>query len=194
MMTPMRGFTLIETLVAVTLLATTIVLPYHAIQRSLIATYTSRDDLIASALAQEAVEYVRALRDSNYLYNSGRENIPRSWLYGVDGTDGSANCKLSNTTNKNNKCMLDPTKTTAVTVCPSGGCNTTLYLSTTNLYNQASSGTQTKFIRYFQLSCIDGTTSCNLENEREVRITATVTWNYHGLQTVTITDVLSNWL
>lgn len=186
-MTPMRGFTLVETLVAVSLLAITIVLPYYAIQRSLVATYTARDELIASALAQEAVEYVRALRDTNYLYNSDQGNIPRSWLYGVDGSSGSVNCR-------NNKCTLDPTKTTAIAACPTAsGCTSRLYLSTTNLYNQASSGTQTKFIRYFQLSCLDGT-SCDLSNARDVRVTATVTWNYHGTQTVTVTDVLSNWL
>lgn len=185
-MTPTRGFTLIETLVAVTLLATTIVLPYYAIQRSLVATYTARDELIASALAQEAIEYVRAVRDSNYLYNEDRGNIARSWLYGVDGTSGSPNCM-------NRKCTLDATKTTPIATCGQSSCTQKLYLSTTNLYNQSSSGTQTRFTRYFQLSCVDGS-NCNLSNANEVRITATVTWNYHGTQTIVLTDVLANWL
>lgn len=183
-----RGFTLIETLVAVTLLATTIVLPYYAIQRSLVATYTARDELIASSLAQEAIEYVRAVRDSNYLYSAATSNTSRSWLYGIDGTSASPNCKTY-------RCTLDPTSSTPIRACfTNTACSSKLYLSTTNLYNQASSGTQTRFSRTFQLTCADGTTTCNLQNAREVRVTATVTWNYHGMQSVVVTDVLSNWL
>lgn len=175
----MRGFTLIETMVAVSLLAITIVLPYYAIQRSLIATYNARDELIASALAQEAIEYVRGVRDSNYLYELNNGSISRSWLYGVDGTNSSPNCLTNN-------CQLDASRNTPVTICPTLGCTAKLYLSTTNLYNQTSSGTQTKFVRYIRLKGT-GTTG-------EVSVTAVVTWESHGTQVVTISEVLRDWL
>lgn len=179
-MTTMRAFTLIETLVAVTLLATTIVLPFVAIQRSLVATYATRDETIATALASEAIEYVRSVRDSNYLMNLKRPGSNRTWLYGFDGSPGSVNCFAPS------RCMVDATRNSPVMLCPASGCATPLYLSSQNLYNQANSGTPSLYIRSVQFTQITAT---------EVRVTATVTWQDHGqVQSVTVTDVLSNWL
>lgn len=177
-----RGFTLIETLVAVALLATTIVLPYYAIQRSLYATYSARDDLVASTLAQEAVEYVRSIRDSNYIYNLRNPSTPKPWLAGLDTTAGGRNCFAPA------RCTVDVTKSTpsaALSQCPVSGCTAKLYLSTTGFYNMDSSGTGTRFIRYIQLTSTSA---------REVKVTSTVTWFYHGTHTVTITDIIQDWL
>lgn len=175
-----QGFTLVETMVAVSLLAVTIVLPYFAIQRSLVATYTARDELIASALAQEAIEYVHTVRDNNYLYNLKSGSIPRSWLYGVDGTNSSPNCLTNN-------CQLDASRNSPVTICPAVGCTAKLYVSSTNLYNQLSSGTQTKYVRYIRLK--------NTGTTGEVTVTAEVSWTDRGgTQVVSITEVLRDWL
>lgn len=178
-MNSMRGFTLIETLVAVVLLSVTIVLPFVAIQRSLIATRITRDDTIATALASEAVEYVRSVRDSNYLVNLKHPGSGRSWLYGFDGSPGSVNCFSPS------RCMVDATRNSPILLCPGSGC-TPLYLSSGNLYNQAGSGEATIYTRSVQLTQITAT---------EVRVVATVTWRDRGqTRTVTVTDVLSNWL
>ena len=99
-----RGFTLVETLVAITIIALAIVGPLYAVQQSLNVSRVSRDQLVASALAQEAVEYVRSIRDGNYLYNL-RTGAARSWLYGIDGTAGSTNCSIA-------RCVVDPTQNT----------------------------------------------------------------------------------
>lgn len=176
------GFTLIETLVAVALLAVTIVLPYHAIQRSLYATYSARDDLVASTLAQEAIEYVRSIRDNNYIYNLRNPSTPKPWLAGLDTSAGGRNCFAPA------RCTVDVTKSTPATAlaqCPVGGCTAKLYLSPTGFYNMSSTGTATRFIRYIQLT----TTSAH-----EVKVTSTVTWFYHGTHTVTITDIIHDWL
>jgi prepilin-type N-terminal cleavage/methylation domain-containing protein len=62
-----RGMTLVETLVAVSILAVAIVAPMTLTMRSLSAAYYARDQVIASNLAQEAIEAVRAVRDQNIL-------------------------------------------------------------------------------------------------------------------------------
>lgn len=188
MNTTPSGFTLVETLVAVLLLTSTIILPYYAIQRSLTATFTARDDLIANALAQEAIEYVRGVRDNNYL--SGRP--AEDWLFGLDGgSAGERNCLGTN------YCSVDATRGTdvalAVQQCPSVGAgqtpcgSTPLYLSATGLYTQQTTGTRTRFVRYMNLSSVPG-------NPNAIKVTATVVWVYRGTRTVTTSVVLTNWL
>lgn len=182
------GFTLVETLVAVLLLTMTIILPYYAIQRSLTATFSARDDLIASSLAQEAIEYVRGVRDNNYLL--GRTGA--DWLYGLDGGSAERNCVSV-------PCSVDATRGSdvnlAVQQClvQSGQIpcyNVPLYLSaSTNLYTHQVSGTRSPYVRYVQLEKI------SVQGQEDaVKVTATVTWVYHGTHTVTVTDILTNWI
>ncbi len=62
-----EGFTLLETLVAVSIVTIAIVAPMSLASQSLTASYYARDQLIASQLAQEAIEVVRHIRDGNIL-------------------------------------------------------------------------------------------------------------------------------
>jgi prepilin-type N-terminal cleavage/methylation domain-containing protein len=65
-----RGFTLIETLVAVTLLVVAIVAPMSLVSQSLTSAFYARDQVAAYSLAQEGIEAVRAVRDGNILNNA----------------------------------------------------------------------------------------------------------------------------
>lgn len=174
-----RGFTLVETLVAITVIMTAIAGPLYAMQQTLKMSQSSRDQLVASSLAQEGVEFVRAIRDNNYLYNNylyvigtGQE---RSWLFGIDGTDSSTNCITAN-------CVVDPTQNVVSrTIEP-------LYLSTTGLYNQKATGAVTPFTRTVRITRIGGTMT-------EVSVVVQVSWESRGTaQNVTITDHLHDWL
>ena len=61
------GFTLIETLVAISLLSIAIVAPMALTAQSLATAYYARDQITAFYLAQEAIEAVRAIRDAQIL-------------------------------------------------------------------------------------------------------------------------------
>jgi Tfp pilus assembly protein PilV len=173
----LKSFTLIETLIAIAVVTLAIVGPFHIAQSVLQTSYTARDELIASALGQEAMEYVRNVRDSNFVYNV-HNGASRAWLYGLDGSTGP-DCYT-------HACVVDPGQQTTID-CGSTSCAARpLYLSSTNLYNQSTSGTQTRFTRTVRLTQISTT---------ETQVTVTVSWLTHGATyTVTLTENLRNWL
>src|SRR3989344_5249811 len=60
--TSQNGFTLIETLVAVSLLSIAVVAPMTLASKSLSTAYYPRDQITAFYLAQEAIETLRSIR------------------------------------------------------------------------------------------------------------------------------------
>src|SRR5665213_1019796 len=62
-----RGFTLVETLAAISLITIAIVAPMALTVQSLQAAYYARDQITASNLAQEGIEAIRSVRDGNIL-------------------------------------------------------------------------------------------------------------------------------
>lgn len=62
-----RGFTLVETLVAIAILLIAVVGPISLIGDALHKLYYAKDQMIAINLAQEGIEVVRQKRDSNML-------------------------------------------------------------------------------------------------------------------------------
>ncbi len=175
-----RGFTLIETMIAIAIISIAIVGPLYAIQQGLTASYGARDKLIASGLAQEGVEFVRGVRDGNYLYNTANPGSPRSWLYGLDGTGNLTNCASGNS------CVVDAYYNT---VAPCSGACTVLKILSTGLYNQgAVSGVNvvTKFTRTVQLVGI---------NSHETRVIVTVSWSTGQLtKNVVVSENMQDWL
>src|SRR5512146_2123672 len=79
------GFTLIETMVAVLLLAIAIAGPLTIASKGLSSALIAKDQIGAYYLAQDAVEYVRFARDANRLGGG-------DWLLGTGGSCTSSTC------------------------------------------------------------------------------------------------------
>lgn len=75
------GFTLIESLVAITIVTIAISGTMVTASSAVIVADISRDQLIASYLAQEGIEYVRWMRDNYYLsaYYSGTHDTKNAF-------------------------------------------------------------------------------------------------------------------
>ena len=71
------GFTLVESMVAVTILTIAVAGPLLTASRAIVAAKIARDQLTASYLAQKGVEYVRSVRDDHYLaaYQTGGSDV-----------------------------------------------------------------------------------------------------------------------
>lgn len=84
-----RGLTMVETLVAISILTIAVIGPLGIIAQALHTSYYARDQMTAYYLAQEAVEYVRNLRDkqginiTNQYLDNTISTPPPTWIQGV---------------------------------------------------------------------------------------------------------------
>lgn len=83
------GFSLVETLVALSILLIAVVAPISLIGDSLHKIYYAKDQMIAINLAQEGIEIMRSARDTNKLRNTvsppvGWDNLITPGTYIVD--------------------------------------------------------------------------------------------------------------
>lgn len=184
------GFTLIEAMIAVTILTLSIAGPLFTANRAIVAAFTARDQLTASYLAQEGIEYVRAMRDNEFLlaYQAGGANISvAAWANFLTGGSSSSITQCRATT-----CSLDPARAMgtgsgfSLQSCSGAAC-TPLYLAN-GIYTQQSEiagAVRTPFTRTIQAI----TASANDE-----RIVSTVSWSFHDIPySVTVTDHLTPW-
>jgi prepilin-type N-terminal cleavage/methylation domain-containing protein len=91
-----RGFTLVETLMAVLLLSLAIAGPLTIASKSLQATLIAKDQDTAFYLAQDGIEYIWWVRDTNRLQGNA------DWLAGLDGTADSV---ISSVDGQNGDCV-----------------------------------------------------------------------------------------
>ncbi len=185
------GFTLLETMVAVTLLSVAIVAPMSLTTQSLASAYYARDQITAFFLAQEAIEVVRNMRDNNILANSQGtsvnllNNIPINQNFRVDArmNYGSGNTPPL--------CNSDP----------GGVCAPLQTDAVTGLYGYNVGWTNTQFTRSV-IACFihspppNGTGGCDAVPSDEIKLTATITWRTGQFQQrqVNVSENLYRWV
>ncbi len=184
-----RGFTLIETLVAVSMLSVAIVAPMTLVSKSLASAYYARDQVTAFFLAQEAVEAVRHLRDHNTLIIAEGAYLdppgPPDLFAGVpigSGNDFIIDTRTDNITKINDTGCGNPTLKT----------DSTFYGYGTNpCLADDSPWTPTSFSRMVHAEYVAGSSN------NEVRLTVTVSWKTGASfvqRSFTISDNLYRWV
>lgn len=184
-----KGFTLLETLVAISILVLSITATFTAAQSGLSAAVDSLDQVRATYLAQEAVEMVRNTRDSNSLARLITPSV--SWMQGL-AAQNTDPCYFGKA------CVVDATAPSGqpfFVACPTGpgSCSnisqdTNVADATYGMYGYASyhpTWTLTNFNREIDLS--QGSAG-------EVIVSVTMKWN-EGLvnRTFNISEVIRDW-
>lgn len=175
----MKGFTLLETMIAVSILALATAGPLYAASRSLVAAQISRDQLTASHLAQEGVEHFRMIRDNYWLASWKPPASPTSAAWGeFIGEVGACGA---------------PGKTCQMTSAPPGfvqcsiGSCPPLDLTGSKKYVQLANGIagNSRFTRTVTVSYVSDT---------ERRIESRVSWTFHNVpHSVVVTGHLTQW-
>ena len=84
---PQKGFTLLETIVALAILSAAIVGPMSLVSRGISGARISKNRIIASYLAQEGMEIVRGIKEQNAIagntdYTGGCDELGQ-WDFGL---------------------------------------------------------------------------------------------------------------
>ena len=181
-----RGFTLVETLVALSIFSLSIVALVTVSSGGLNNTLYAKNRLTATYLAQEGVELVRAMRDSDNLASS----TGSGW---GTFTASSITACTTNYSGVNAGCNISPLAyggnlTAYACNSTANSDNCTLYIDPiTGYYGDPSVnvGHPSIFRREIHVDAI---------GSADVHVTVTVYWQQgSGTQSVTVSDYLSNY-
>jgi hypothetical protein len=165
-----RGFSLIETLVAVSVMMMAIAGPLSIASRGLLSAQFARDQVIAFHLAREATELIRNRRDMNV-------------INGLDWLDGMDECLSPGV------CRVDALSGTLDFIaCPTGGCNPLNIQRSEGVYayDTGVNWEESRFIR--DITIVEHAA------DREIAVTVDITWSTGTLtKTFTITEHFFNW-
>ena len=173
----LMGFTLVETLVAISLLSIAVVAPMSLASQSLAAAYYSRDQIAAYHFAQEAVEAVRSIRDGQILQVAQDTTGTPINTFGFIPTNNEPFTVDAR--------KADPSE--AIAPCPVDGCPPLQTDGT--LYGYELGWAPTYFTRTVRASFVGGL-------QEELRVTVTITWKTGAfkIRTFNISANLYRWL
>jgi len=166
------GFSLVETLVAISIFSLSILGLMSVLASGISDTNYAKSRAIASYLAQEGIEYVRNIRD-NYVLFGGDWT---SFTSGLNSCSDSAPCGFNNSTSSG------PTAS-EIFLCSEQSCK--LYVNNGNYNNDSVAGIDSGFTRKIWVETVDS---------KEIRIFSEVSWTQgSGEKTIILTENLFNW-
>jgi Tfp pilus assembly protein PilV len=217
-----EGFTLVETLIAVLILVTSVVTPLSIASQAMVYSATARDQIIASNLAQEAIDFIRNERDrsalnitspnparfQNFLSKFGTYSGSTTYCFAVDGcaidtqvptysTSGPVSLvRQTSFSPYNTAHLIDLASCTTSGNCP--------FLSVNSLGNSPSyaygyadpSNTnwrETVFKRVVKMNVVVAGNS-TIANPQEALISVTVTWRTGSYdKSITMNEYVKSW-
>jgi len=180
------GFTLVETLVAVSIFTISILALLVVLTQGISDTIYAKEKITASYLAQEGIEYMRNIRDTFVLYDAADSQT--GWN-AFNNKLVSASCATPfgcyfDDQNINYASQTQPMVGITLTACGTS-CPTLLYDGVTGKYGYEA-GTDAGFIRKIEIIQISGD---------ETKIFSTVSWvQGSGVYSITFSENLFNWI
>ncbi len=180
-----RGFTLVETLVSISIFTVSILVIISVLATGITNTNNAKKKITAAYLAQEGIEYMRNLRDTYVLYTN-----PNDSTAGWNAFKTAINNSTCNTTdcyfNADNVFSFPPNNMpmTQITLSSCGGsCPELRYDSSTGRYGYT--GSLSGYNRKVRM----------VVSADEVKVSSTVSWTQgSGNYSATFSESLFNWV
>lgn len=175
------GFTLIETLVAISILTAAIAGPLVMSIKNIGTANTSQDQLIAFYLGQEAIEYVRNVRDTN-LIGKDLNAVTFDWLEGLDKCTTGI-------------CSIDVFKKIDEADSIISCAGTCVYLKIDGSKKYGHNGGDSSFTRTIKITKIDSTND-EVDNPDEAQVDVEMKWKSkygNKTKTMNLQDHIFNW-
>ncbi|MEK7575069.1 MAG: prepilin-type N-terminal cleavage/methylation domain-containing protein, partial [Patescibacteria group bacterium] len=177
-----RGFTIIETIVAIAILSVALVAPLTLAQRGLNSSMYAKDQVTAFYLAQEAIEYVHFIRDSNNIAGLSKTS---GWLNGLTDCMGS------------NQCGVDINAPSGQNVFNCTGNLPACQLkfnSVTGVYGHRTGWANTIFTRTLTITQVRIGNGPSADPNAQANLEARVSWKAGAItRTVVIKEKIFNW-
>lgn len=159
-----KGFSLLETVVATTVLTIALLGVYSLASLGVSRASLAKNQNVAFFLAQEGEEYISNQRSSNSLQG-------RDWLTGFDACQNIEGCYIDAVNN-------------SVALCPTGGCPKIKFDPILGYNHQ--SGTETVFQRIVKIETIDPA--------KEIKVKTEMRWLEHRqTKSFILENRLFNW-
>lgn len=171
------GFTLVESLVAISILSLSIAAAFTAAQNGIRNSTVAKDQTTAFYLAQEVMEYIKNVRDENALYSIANPDTPRNWLYGIyplgSPCESGKVCQIDVPLKVAEDCPTSGAASTGVAITndPPYLCDNLRQNAVTGLFGYTASWPVSRFKREVQIRTIT-----NIEADTEVEVVISVSW------------------
>jgi len=193
-----KGFTLVETLVALALILMALVGPVSLITRGIYSFASSKSKVIAVNLAQEGVELVRLIRENNIACDSLNGGAPWAWNRNSFPPAGPGTVMFGTTFGVDIQSFTD-------IHCPTGSQSiSTPQLSTscadplrfnlnTGTYSYVG-GNPTAFFRCVEIKSPPDSPDADIPPGDQMDVISTVTWTERGsAKELTLRERLYHW-
>jgi len=172
-----KGLSLIDVIFAIGIILVGLITILSLLRYVIIAGRISNDKFIATNLAEEGIEIVRAIRDSNWKQNMTNDSDPTTTIFPI-------NVPTNYNVDYNNTTLLPYV-------------DTVLKIDGSWFYSYDASGTPTKYKRRIYLDPTkNGTNKCtddafaNYDNTQCIAVVSEVKWENY---TLVVEDRLYNW-
>ncbi len=183
------GFTLVETLIAISIFSLSILALMSVLGQGISSTNYAKKKIVASYLAQEGIEYIRNMRDTYVLYGASSQTGWDSFITKITANSCTTDGCYFNPDNidyiDNTQAVIDMT----ISPCSPSRCSNAplFYNSSTGKYNYSLLGTNSGYTRKITATLIGSPAN-------EIKISSTVYWTQgSGDSDVSFSENLFNW-